>query len=192
MGRLKNTDVDFEKVHIWLTNPDAPELSDNEKQVYEILLFVDRQLMHFAKINEVVIMLQKRFGLSRSVAYTYIKNSQNIFNSTNKIDKEYLKRWLVDKGMKLFLANLRVGDLKEAGKNYESICKYLGFNKEDSDLLTMEDIQPKQIFIQMNIAGDRFQMPYSKWEEMPNENIFELLQKQENDISPDKIVLHVK
>ena len=187
---LKNTE--FETIQLWIADPNSPELGEKEKKMFEILKFIDNQLMNHATTRDLIPILKKRFEISRSSAYEYIFNSKVLFNSVNKIDKEFYRRFLVEQGQKLFLSAKMTGDLKEAHKIYETLCKYIGFSKEDTDLATQEDLKNHQIFIQLNTQQNNLTIDYSKWNEMSQDEIFEIMQKVNPDLPSEQIVNIIK
>jgi hypothetical protein len=96
MSKTALLETTYDKIVAHCLDPEHSELSEEHQRIFERWNKADDLLRRYPKDKQAMLMLRKKFpDLSRTQAYEDLRNAKKLFNYTNPIDKEFLRRWVV-------------------------------------------------------------------------------------------------
>lgn len=151
-AELQRRATDLDKIIEYLTNEETEglKLSEKQQEMLNRYDFADNLIRKYIHRGRVANILMKKFKISKAQAYKDIRDSKIMFNSTNKLDKEYWRGvahdWIVD--------CIRTAVLEKNNKDRIAavavFVKLHQFDKEFTDFPDFAAIQQNIYHITMN------------------------------------------
>jgi ACT domain-containing protein len=155
-----------------------PEMEEMWAQ-YE---FIEDKLRSMKKFNAMQVVC-KKYGIGRSQAYKLIKEVEVFSGIAHAPDKQYLK-WVQIEGLQRDIELARVkGDFKSVSSLRRELRLWL-YEDQEQDLEMMKKLQLHQFNIQINMAGDKVDVPLSTFYKLKESEKKHLVKNQEQSF-PD-------
>jgi hypothetical protein len=133
-----------ERLQMFMTGK-LPEITKEEQEQLDKMSFCDDQLRRLTTIKEVAVMMQKKFRISDTTAYSIIRQTQVVFGSTNKSEKAYWRSIVADNIKRDLRLAQASGDTASASKLYGQLIKVMGLDKDDDN--TAPPPPPPAVFV---------------------------------------------
>ncbi|MEA3378524.1 MAG: hypothetical protein U9Q69_02680 [Nanoarchaeota archaeon] len=174
----------FERIKNWALSQEenGRQLSEHDKRAFERYDSADNLLRKYPVKKHVAELLKKKYDISTASAYRDIEAAETIFNSVNRINKEFLKRWLIEDAMTLIAKAkgqkkriLEDGTVQDAidtdfkawNQAHSNLIKILGFDREDSQLPDPALFEQHNYYAVIMINGTPKKMTEKQFLELP-------------------------
>lgn len=116
-----------EKLLIWMNNPEQLANDKEFEQLWQKYEFIYSLLKCNSKPNAARIVM-KKYETGRSMAYQYIKETEEFFGKANAVDLDFLRNLAVEQiQMDIQLARAK-GDFKSVSALWRSLSDWSGVN----------------------------------------------------------------
>jgi hypothetical protein len=96
MSKISVLETTYDKIVAHCLEPDKNSLTLEQQRIFERWNAADDLLRRYPKEKQAMTMLRKKFpGLSRTQAYDDLRHAKKLFNYTNPVDKEFIRRWVI-------------------------------------------------------------------------------------------------
>jgi len=176
------SDEEFALIKQYYESGDCKALSDSKKEILERMRCAYSLLRRYPRKSVAAVKLQARFpGLSREQAFADLRNTIRYWNVCEKVDREWLESWFIDKLME----EIHCPGASETAraKNLGTLQKYLAINPPvPIDPKLMES---NQIFIQFNVNGKTISLSEQIIAKLPAEIRHQLIDSANSEICED-------
>lgn len=184
-------DVTFDRIRQWVDNPDSPELSAKDKEIWERWDFAYDQLKK-EKTPAVVNRLMRKFGISNTQAYLDIKNAQKLLSPINRRETDWIRNFLIEDAIERRNYAIETNNQKAWAEASNTILKIYIADKNDQDGIDPKLLGHNNYFIAVNIGGKIEKLDYDKLHKLPIEKRVEytdfLFPEIENETEVENIM----
>jgi len=161
MPKPKVIDVTFDRIRDWIDNPDAPDLSDKDKEIWSRWDFAYDQLKK-EHPPAVVNRLCKKFGLSQSQAYSDIRNAQKLLSPINRRQTDWLRNFIIEDAIQRRDYAIQTGNQKAWAEASSTILKVYALDKNDQEGIDPAMLGHNNYFIAINAGNKVHKIDYDK------------------------------
>ena len=173
MPKIATIDVTFDRIRMWVDNPDSEELSAKDKEILSRWDFAYDQLK-ICKPYEVRNRLVKKFNIKISQAYNDIRNANKLFNPVNRRSKDWLRNFIVEDALLQIETAKQNLDNKAWQLARQDLIKIYAIEKNEEDGIDPELLGNNNYFIAVNFGNEIEKIDLSKLHAMPMERRQEL------------------
>lgn len=167
MPKKRAAQLTFDRIRQWVDNPDAPDLSTKDKEIYTRWDFAYDQL----KTNKpaaVVSRLQKKFNISASQARLDIRHATQLLNPINRRESEWIRNYIVEDAIDNIEIARKKQDLKAWQKARQDLIKVYELDKDEQDSIDPEALGQNNYYITIiQNNGEAKKLNVDKLQELP-------------------------
>jgi len=150
---LPTNTLNFEKIRAWLNEPDAEEITPEQRLIYDRWDFAYDQLK-LERPPSVARRLMLKYGVSRSTAYNDIGWCQKLLNPINRRDLEWVRNYLVEDAILQVNAARTALDMRAWDKASTRLLKLYAIERDEKDGIDPELLGNNNYYITVNF-GDK-------------------------------------
>lgn len=96
MSKKSLIETTYDRIVAHCLEPEKNSLTAEQQRIFDRWNAADDLLRRYPRDKQAMMMLRKKFpGLSRTQAYDDLRNAKKLFNYTNPVDKEFIRRWVI-------------------------------------------------------------------------------------------------
>ena len=165
MPKTKATEVTFDKIRQWVDNPDADDLSQKDKDIYERWTFAYDQLVH-ERTSAVVNRMMRKFDLSKAQAYLDITNCKKLLNPLYRKDTEWLRNFIIDDNILQIKVAKGINDAKAWQKANANLIRMYAIEKADKEGIDPNLLGNNSYYVMLNNGGETRKLDLDKIAQM--------------------------
>jgi hypothetical protein len=172
MSKLALRDIAHERILEHLLSPDGHStLAPQYQKILERWKKADDLLDKYPNLKDSVKLYQAKYPeLSDSQVYNDFHNAKKLFNNAKRIDKEWLRRWVVNDIFKLIDAAKNWGPkgFKAWNTAHSNLIKAVGLDQKEEIDIDPEILQQHNFFIVLNVNGKQIKTDLNVFNSMPD------------------------
>ncbi len=92
----------YDKIMAHCIDPENSPLSEQNQEMFQRWTTADDLLRRYPRDKQAMTMLRKKFPkISVQTAYKDLQQAKKLFNTTNPIDKDFFRRWVIQDCLKM-------------------------------------------------------------------------------------------
>ena len=151
-------------------DPDSSELSDLTQEIFNRWTVADDLLRRYPSDKQAVSMLRKKFPtISYQTARNDIQNAKKLFNTTNPVDKDFIRRWVIQDCLKMIeiAKNMGPRGFKAWNDARMQLIKAAQLEDTEAILPNPEILESHQYFTVININGETIKIDQDAFDQLP-------------------------
>jgi hypothetical protein len=170
MSKQALLDTTYDKIVAHCLDPDKSPLSKEHQNIFNRWNVADDLLRRYPKDKQAMIMLRKKFpDLSIPHAYVDLQNAKKLFNYTNPVNKEFIRRWVIQDCLTMIELTKSMGSrgLKAWNNARLQLIKAAQLEESDKLLPDPEILESHQFFTVINIKGQHIKLDLDAFNKLP-------------------------
>lgn len=135
--------------HLTLTGDNQPMLNPEQEEKLEAMLRADQLLMKYEQSTVVQMLLTTYPEFSRSTVYRLIRDTREIFNSLNPIDRDFGRRLAIKWAFEAHDLAIKKRDAKALAAAVDRLIKIFGIDKEEDRQIDPEKLEQHNYILQL-------------------------------------------
>jgi len=163
-------DIAYEKILDHLLSPETSQLAPQYQEILERWKKADDLLDKYPNLKDAVKLFKAKYPeLSDSQVYNDFQNAKKLWNNYKGIDKDWLRRWLVNDIFKLIEAAKKWGTkgFKAWNAAHANLIKATGLDQKEIEQLDPEILQQHNFYTVINIDGKPVKADFSVFQSLP-------------------------
>ena len=192
MAKKRAEDQTFNKIKLWAIGEedDIKQLSEKDKELFDRWDEIDNLLKIYPSKKHVVNIIKRKYGISTSTAYQDIDYSKRLFNSIDRVEKDFIKRFLIEDMMLLLIkargsdagvnetgevVEARSPDFKAWNHAHSNLIKLLGFDRSDNQTLDPSIFEQNNYYTVIQVGGKLLRVDEEEFHKLPVANKNDLI-----------------
>jgi hypothetical protein len=170
MSKAAITETTHDKIIAFCLDPENNPLNDEQKKILNRLNLADDLLRRYPRTKEAAKLLQLKYpDLSRAQIYRDIADAKRLFNFTNPVDKEWVRRWVIEDCFRLIeiAKNQGTRGFKAWNMARAQLIKAAQLDIRDDDKLDPSIMDQHNFFTVININGNNMKIDLEAFLELP-------------------------
>jgi len=170
MSKTALLETTFDKIVAHCLDPDSSTLSKEQQILFDRWNSADDLLRRYPKDRQSIIMHRKKYpDLSQTQAYDDIRNAKRLFNYTNPVDKEFIRRWVIQDCLTMIEISKSIGPrgLKSWNNARLQLIKAAQLEETEKILPNPEILESHQFFTVINIGGQHIKLDLDAFNKLP-------------------------
>jgi hypothetical protein len=172
MSKPALKDIAYERILEHLLAPEGQsDLAPQYQSILERWKKADDLLDRYPNLKDAVKLYHAKFpDLSDSQVYNDFQNSKKIFNNFKKIDKDWIRRWLINDIFKVIATAKAYGPkgLKAWNTAHINLLKAAGLDQKEEIEIDPEILQHHNFYTVINIDGSSVKSDFKIFESLPD------------------------
>jgi hypothetical protein len=182
---LKAEDITFDRIRAWLNEPDAEEISETDRKIYDRWDYAYDQLK-IEKPSAVINRLVHKFEISKAHAYKDLHNCQKLLNPINRHDLDWIRNFLIDDAqLQIKVARENV-DHRAWQKARSDLIRIWAIEKGEKTGIDPELLGRNEYYVTINFGDKVEKINMNELHKMPVNKRVELTEYLFNDIDTDQ------
>ena len=170
MSKKSVLETTYDKIVAHCLEPDKNPLSSEHQRIFDRWNTADDLLRRYPRDKQALMMLRKKFpGLSRTQAYDDLRQAKKLFNYTNAVDKEFIRRWVIQDCLTMIDIAKSMGPRGFKAWNTARFQLIRAAQLEESDKLVPnpEIFEQHQYFTVIQIGGQAIKIDLDEFNKLP-------------------------
>lgn len=170
MSKKELIETTYDRIVQHCLYPDKSPLSETDQQLFNRWTVADDLLRRYPKDKQAMLMLRKKYPqISVSTAYADIRNAKKLFNYTNPVDKEFIRRWVIQDCLTMIDIAKSMGTrgFKAWNNARMQLIKAAKLEEDEKVLPNPEILESHQFFTVINIGGEQIKFDLEAFNKLP-------------------------
>ena len=170
MSKEALTETTHDKIIAYCLDPENNPLNDEQKKILERWNTADDLLRHYPTTKKAARLMKFKFPeLSQSQIYRDIADAKRIFNQTDPVDKEFIRRWVVNDCFRLIDIAKKQGSagFKAWNMARAQLIKAAQLDMKEDMQLDPSIMEQHNFFTVINLGGQAMKIDLSQFLKMP-------------------------
>jgi len=181
MKALPLNTVNYEKIRAWLNDPEAEELTAEQRHIYARWDYAYDQLK-LENTAAVARRLMMKFKISRATAYNDIQYCNLLLNPINRRDAEWLHNFIVEDAILQIKAAREKIDMKAWQKARADLIKIYAINKANQSEFNPAQLGNNNYYIAINFGNEIEKINTNELDQLPENKKTDLINLLYKDI----------
>lgn len=185
MARTKKAeDLTFDRIRAWLNDPEAGELNNLDREIYDRWDFAYDQLK-IERPSAVATRIMKKYNVCRAQAYRDIQNCQKLLNPINRHDLEWIRNYIIENAMLQMKVAMENVDHRNWQKARADLLRIYALERSEKQGIDPGLLGRNEYFITINFGDKLEKINMNELHKMPVNKKLELTEYLFNDISTE-------
>jgi len=170
MSKQALLETTYDKIVAYCLDPGNSLLSKEQQKIFDRWNSADDLLRRYPKDRQAVIMYQKKYpDLSQTQAYDDLRNAKRLFNYTNPVDKEFIRRWVIQDCLTMIGIAKGIGPrgFKAWNNARLQLIKAAQLENDEKILPNPDILESHQFFTVINIGGQEIKLDMDAFNKLP-------------------------
>ncbi len=163
-------DTTYDKILAHCLDPDSNALSEEHQRIFHRWNVADDLLRQYPRDKQAYEMMRVKFPeLSRAQIYRDLADAKRLFNYTKPVDKEFIRRWVIDDCLRMIQIAMNQGarGFKAANMARAQLIKAARLEVEDKQQLDPDILSKHNFFTVININGNTMKIDMDEFLDLP-------------------------
>ncbi len=189
MNNTPLLETSYDKIVAHCLDPENSPLSERNQVMFNRWSAADDLLRRYPRDKQAMTMLRKKFPtISQQTAYRDLENAKKLFNFTNPVDKEFIRRWVIQDCLSMIEITKGMGarGLKAWNDARMQLIKAAKLEELEQILPNPDILESHQFFTVINIDGRTMKLDLDAFNSLPTSTKKELADLIHGPITEDQ------